>query len=229
MGKIWVQNELYTLQNNYSMRMETLMKLLPGRTKISIYSKLRDLGLFKHGGRESKYPKPKMDITGKTIITCYKCGQTKPLSEFCKNKNESLGINRMCKSCKAKYDDNARATPSRIYTSIKNRCKTYKKHRMLMTRKEFVFWYENEPKKCHYCGLSFDELNLIDDILNNGVRRLSVDRKNNDIGYIKENLVLACKRCNSIKLDFFTYEEMVELAKIYIIPKWEKKLKEIKV
>ena len=54
------------------------------------------------------------------------------------------------------------------------------------------------------------------------IRRLTVDRKDNDKGYSLDNMVLACHRCNSIKGDWFSYDEMKEIAEKYMIPRIEK-------
>lgn len=37
-------------------------------------------------------------------ITCNKCGDEKPVSEFHKDRNMPGGYKKVCKSCKAEYD-----------------------------------------------------------------------------------------------------------------------------
>ena len=44
--------------------------------------------------------------------------------------------------------------------------------------------------------------------------RLEIDRKDNNKGYEKGNLALCCCRCNTIKSDFFTEEEMFKVGAI---------------
>lgn len=39
-----------------------------------------------------------------------------------------------------------------------------------------------------------------------------LDRKDNKKGYTLDNVVPCCKRCNRIKSDLFTYEEMLKLS-----------------
>lgn len=56
---------------------------------------------------------------------------------------------------------------------------------------------------------------------NKGVKRLTIDRKDNKIGYIIDNMVLCCFRCNSTKSDFFTFEEMLKIGKKIIKPKYK--------
>ena len=41
-----------------------------------------------------------------------------------------------------------------------------------------------------------------------------IDRKDNNIGYIKENCIVCCSDCNRIKSNKFTYEEMVKLGNV---------------
>lgn len=53
--------------------------------------------------------------------------------------------------------------------------------------------------KCYYCG-SKD--------------MFSVDRKNNEIGYIKENCVACCHRCNSMKSNILNEEETFAFVKV---------------
>ena len=43
--------------------------------------------------------------------------------------------------------------------------------------------------------------------------RTGVDRKDNDLGYLENNVVPCCRRHNTIKNEFFTYDEMFEIIK----------------
>ena len=80
------------------------------------------------------------------------------------------------------------------------------------TRKEFETWFNHQELKCHYCGA---------DLIKEATRDtqspfdLTVDRKDNKCGYVSDNIVMACKRCNLIKTDIFTEQEMVEIATKY--------------
>jgi|SRR6185437_4294370 len=64
-----------------------------------------------------------------------------------------------------------------------------------------------KQKECHYCGR----------ILHWAVKQKigepfghNLDRKNNDLGYSKENCVACCGVCNKSRGDRFTYEEWLE-------------------
>lgn len=59
------------------------------------------------------------------------------------------------------------------------------------------------PPMCHYCS------HLV--VVNSSAYRL--DRKDNTVGYTKENCVVCCGECNRIKSDLYSYEEMVEIGK----------------
>ena len=85
---------------------------------------------------------------------------------------------------------------------------------LVITQQDFVDWYENQEKKCFYCGRTIEEIKKSNDTLNKKTYRLTIDRKNNDIGYTKDNICLCCYRCNSIKSDYFTEEEMLKIGQI---------------
>jgi hypothetical protein len=73
----------------------------------------------------------------------------------------------------------------------------------LLTFEEYTELLTLQPK-CHYCGHSI--------IVSSSAYRL--DRKNNSIGYTKENCVVCCGECNRIKSDRYSYEEMEKIGKI---------------
>ena len=49
---------------------------------------------------------------------------------------------------------------------------------------------------CEYCGGPHE----------------SVDRKDNNVGYTQANCVSACKRCNTVKSFYLTYDEMFKVV-----------------
>lgn len=69
--------------------------------------------------------------------------------------------------------------------------------------------------KCHYCNKDL--------ILNkhtrssngeNISRAYQLDRKDNNLGYTKENVVPCCWDCNRIKSDIYSYEDFMKLSPI---------------
>lgn len=88
-----------------------------------------------------------------------------------------------------------------------------------MTREEFIDWWNSQEQRCHYCGIPLKimlELNWA-----RGKHRLSIDRMDNDIIYKLDNIVLACMKCNAVKADIITYEEMKNIVGPLMKQKWE--------
>ena len=90
---------------------------------------------------------------------------------------------------------------------------------VVVSQSDFLDWYEKTEKKCFYCGISQKEWAKCNDSLVKRTKKLTIDRKNPKGAYTKDNIVFACYRCNLIKSDFFTPEEMKGLAKKYVKPK----------
>lgn len=72
---------------------------------------------------------------------------------------------------------------------------------------------------CHYCGVSELLLKFYCEVMRINTPFMTIDRKNNNRGYTKENCVTACFLCNKIKGNFFSYAEMLEIGKIFVNPK----------
>lgn len=164
--------------------------------------------------------------------TCTLCGEIKPKSEFGKHKQMKDGLSYWCKQCTRKRAKEYRRSPQGIYTRIKGRSVWYKNHDpkryspLEITREEFIVWYNKQPKICAYCDISEDDLLFLKEEFNNRVEQFVIDRKDNDRGYSLDNIVLACHRCNFIKTNLFSYEEMREIAQKFIKPKWSLRTRE---
>jgi len=158
--------------------------------------------------------------------TCTLCGETKDESEFVKHRQMKDGLSYWCKTCTNKRAKEYRESPAGIYTQIKSRQKFYRTHQnprgkpIDISRDDFITWYNNEPKFCVYCDVPEDRLADFYDSYNKWSWRLSVDAKDNTIGYDVGNIVLACRRCNSLKSDILSFDEMREFAQKYIKPRW---------
>jgi len=110
---------------------------------------------------------------------------------------------------------------------MKARARYYGHKPFNLKKKEFIEWYDKQERKCIYCEIKESELELVNDAYNNKNTVLSIDCKENDRGYVLDNLALACYRCNSIKSDILTYEEMMYIGQNFIKSKWEKQLRNI--
>lgn len=89
-----------------------------------------------------------------------------------------------------------------------------------LTREDFSKWWFSQEQKCAYCDIPLERMKVVNRS-KKLARRLSVDRTNNDKGYVMGNLVLACMSCNFIKSNVFTFDEMREIAQKYLKPKWQ--------
>jgi hypothetical protein len=115
--------------------------------------------------------------------------------------------------------------PNYIYQNIRARAK--KNNISYCSKNEFIEWYNLQPKSCVYCGITKKKILTLKNHNsgNKPRRRFDIDRKDNSFGYTVKNpsnMVLSCSRCNSIKSDIFSYEEMKKIAKKYVMPKWKK-------
>lgn len=89
-----------------------------------------------------------------------------------------------------------------------------------ITPETFRKWYDKQKKECVYCGIPIERL-PINDKDPRSTKRLSIDRKNNKIGYEIDNIVFSCVRCNFIKSDILSYKEMKEIGQKYFRPRWQ--------
>ena len=155
---------------------------------------------------------------------CTKCGETKPLTGFYSHKNTKDGRSVWCKEChKTKYREYLK-TPSGTYTNIKARVKHFKNKTFDISREGFIEWYGEQVKVCVYCDIREEDLSKLDDSILSHANRLTVDCVENELGYVEGNLALACMRCNYLKNDFLSFEEMREIGQKYVKPKWEGQL-----
>ena len=166
------------------------------------------------------------------IKKCTKCFEEKHINEFYGKKQ----IISRCKSCHnkcvmskrqenlIKYKEYLKETwnqPYMIYARKKANAKS-ENIEIPITKNEFIQWYNSQEIACHYCGLKPEDFKLTEDPQLFKKINLGLDRMNNNLGYLLDNIVLCCNRCNTIKTSFFSYEEMKLVAKV-INKKWKQK------
>ena len=108
------------------------------------------------------------------------------------------------------------ATPKGIYNALRWGC-LRRKVPFEWGMENFILWYAKQPRKCFYCGVSEKDIKKVQ--WTKRFNRLTFDKIIPKDGYRENNVVLACQRCNLIKNDFFSQEEMLAIAKKYIRPK----------
>lgn len=75
---------------------------------------------------------------------------------------------------------------------------------------EFRDWYYSQEKVCVYCFSRIERKAARMDAT------LSIDRKYNEIGYVAGNICFCCYRCNAVKSNVFTFDQMKEIAEKYL-------------
>ena len=158
---------------------------------------------------------------------CNICDRTLSINKFNIDRKTPDGHNHYCKDCCNEKAKNYRETPRGVYTTIKGRQDYHHRNNgnpakpFNIEMDEFVEWYEAQERKCVYCDIPEEYIPLMAEKYGSNWNRLTIDCKDNDIGYRIDNLVLACAKCNITKSNLFTYEEWYEIAQKYMKPKWQ--------
>ena len=181
---------------------------------------------------------------------CPKCKEIKPGSDFHNNKSRKDGKEWCCKSCRQVirqevYTNRRLAEIRKVrqwqmdnpvkvseykkkyhqenpmkqrYANLKNKSRAG----MELSQKDFLAWYDKEPKQCFYCDIPSDLLNIPNGYIgrkSNGL--FTIDRKDCKGNYAEGNIVLACPLCNLVKTNFFSADTMRDIAQKYIKPRWQ--------
>ena len=80
-----------------------------------------------------------------------------------------------------------------------------------ITKEEFR---EITQKNCHYCGLppsNYFKYNF----MYGGYTYNGIDRVDNSVGYVNDNIVPCCKWCNQMKLAYTKEEFLSHISRIY--------------
>lgn len=153
---------------------------------------------------------------------CNSCNKWKPISEFRKDNSQSNGLSTYCSECKDLKRCDYGRTAEGVWRILKKRNKDICKKEL------FILWYKNQEKKCVYCDITEEDwIKLYSEKHIRTAKRLTIDRMNNDLGYVLDNLALACYHCNFIKGELFNFNEMKELGQKYIKTKWQKQTMEV--
>ena len=141
---------------------------------------------------------------------CNLCGEILPIVCFSKNKNRIGGINDECKKCVNQRNTN-RYHSKRF---PKEKLKAYYKHsiklglQMNITETDLENLWEQQNGMCFYTHLPMTT--------NSGmINTVSVDRIDNNKGYVISNVCLCCDYVNYIK-STLNYSEVIEILKLII-------------
>lgn len=111
-----------------------------------------------------------------------------------------------CNSCNNGYK-------KRPFESLYNFLISQAKNRTVvdLTYEEYLGF--TKKRSCHYCGTP-----LLWRPHAGSRHGHKLDRKDNTLGYSKDNCVVCCPRCNCAKSDHFTYSEWKQIGEL--IKKW---------
>lgn len=137
---------------------------------------------------------------GRWLVRC-DCGR-----EFeCGDANYEKQWLGLCQSCtQSKPKPRRRKRP---FEYRYNAAAARTKHAFLISYDEFLEF--TKTQECHYCG---DKINWGPAFGKNRPSGINLDRKDSNKPYVKDNLVVACRRCNYGKNNFFSYDEWRQLG-----------------
>ena len=111
------------------------------------------------------------------------------------------------KSCGCRKPGNALRMYEASYNQFIHNVKH--KHSVELTYEDFVEF--TKTTCCVYCD---EEIKWVDYGISRQGQRYNLDRKDNSLGYSKDNCVVCCKDCNYIKSNRFTYEQMLQIGEL---------------
>lgn len=123
------------------------------------------------------------------ITECKKCGVAFDVDSQRCNEPDCIVTQRQRKIYNSKPADP-------IYTRFMS-CKIRAAKRGLEFDLTFEFIIKTLKQPCSYCGVT---------------EPMQLDRKDNEIGYTMVNVIPACKRCNTVKSMYLSYEQMMIVA-----------------
>jgi len=166
-----------------------------------------------------KNPDTYVDLSGKKfnrLLVIKKLDRTrdKHLRWLCKCDcgNETIVPGRnlthnFARSCGCYVLDKLRKRPFEwVFNSMK-RTANITNRECNITYEEYVEF--TKIKYCHYC---YKEIPWKKYFTRGYKTAYYLDRKNNNMGYIKDNCVVCCSECNFLKSNKFSYEEMIKLG-----------------
>lgn len=127
---------------------------------------------------------------------CYVCEAWKCESDFRKDASKVDGMSARCRSCEHKKDYKFFRTVRGKYISYRKEAKRRGIPFKLSVDEFKTFW----NGVCSYCGSVIDTI--------------GIDRINSNVGYVIDNCVASCYRCNTMKLDMTEEEWFSHMKKI---------------
>ena len=141
---------------------------------------------------------------------CTACNKQKLIKNFNKRKASLDGLSNYCKKCSRLKNKNFRTENPEKEKARMRKSGTRFIMSVSRAKKRGIEWALDLDqwtslvvgKMCHYCDGTLPETNV------------ALDRKNNNIGYLFDNVVPCCRECNRLKSDIISYIEMLAISKL---------------
>lgn len=135
-------------------------------------------------------------IKDRSLRKCCMCHQVKPLVEFASDRTNKDGYDRRCVPCVRQRAKEKAYSPKGRYQNARSVAKR-ESHEWHLSQDDFTALV---ACPCSYCNGAVNPTSL------------GLDRKDNSKGYTLDNAAPCCTRCNRVKNDHFTFEEMLQLG-----------------
>lgn len=173
------------------------------------------------------------------IKKCTYCKKSLPICAF-EDEYEKRKLYQRCKKCreylrkwagpfKTKNLKRIRAyrhTPAGYFMNFKY----WNKNRtpVDITKDEFISWNKQQKRECFYCSMPESVFIELYNTPAKKHNRLTIDRKDTSLPYQLNNIVLACRPCNTSKSNLFSAKVFREIAQKYLKPLWVKQINDKK-
>ena len=139
----------------------------------------------------------KLLIKDRSVRKCCGCNTVKPLDQFGKDRSKKDGYDRRCLDCIRKRGRENAYTPRGRYAHAKAVAKR-EEHPWELTFEQYTNLVSS---LCTYCNGQVNPTSI------------GLDRKDNALGYSVSNATPCCTRCNMMKGDHYTFQEMLFLRR----------------
>ena len=131
------------------------------------------------------------------------CGTTKLIRRT--NLKQCRGGTKSCSCLKHDAETFARSKRIRPLEARYNKLVDMAAKRGIAVNLSYESYVEfSSEGRCHYCHVNID---WAPHCTHNSMKGYNLDRTNSGVGYVKENLVVCCARCNRGKGNWFSYDE----------------------
>lgn len=180
---------------------------------------------------ERRHRLDSLSVAPSDMKTCTKCGRVKPKTGFKKRKTAPDGLSWHCRECEREHwlqRKERDGITSGDIAALRSQCKK-RGHEFKLSTSQVRDWWKCVPDCCHYCGVTTKEYLQLKAKLQaydgpsrlvhwarlrhfgelQKTARMTIDRRDNELGYVEGNLVKACLLCNMVKSGVLDEEEML--------------------